>query len=456
MRATPLTLAAAAAGAANAFLIPSTNSAPGVTEVDALNLKAFGVDPKEQLLKAPCAGCKFATHATSDNSLVWTKGIENALVLNVSVGAQVGTLELNGVRFYPPVMNFAAENPAPYIPQIPAEMTLVEVRNSMESLQQQALRLTSWSFQAGPSSTVDENGDELLTIHLQLDALEREPINVPDVAITALKTSEGELSIVKVVLGDREEAEKEECEMWPVMCKLKEIIAGVKGMKPHFGLPSFGKPADCESQDKTASGTSVDANGDWIPGSGPPPWITGDKDYKGWKPGQGTPPPWVKHGEHGHQGWKGHHGPPGEHPHGPPHHDEGDHEGWKPGQGPPPWVKHGWKHGHGPHGHGPHGHMRHGGFHRAMHIFGRVMLTVLVPILLGIAAGMVTYLLGMIFGAVIVAIYMKIRGRREKYSRVALEEEVAEFEIDDEETPRNSFDEKDQLLESPPEYVEKE
>ena len=432
MRAATL---AALASSASAIMIPSTVSVPDmeISDVEAMNLKNFGVDPTSQVLKVDCAGCAFAQKDASDR-LVWSQGVENALILNVSVGEQIGTLELNGVRFYPPLMNFAVENPVPYIPQVPAEMKLMEVRQQMEKLMKDALRLTSWSFQAGPSATVSESGDEILTIHLQLDALEREPINVPDIAITALKTAEGELSIVKVEMKDKEEAEKEECQMWPMMCKLKEMLNGFKGIKPHFGgFGSLGKPADCEDSKKHGI-TQVDENGDWIPGSGPPPWITGDKDYKGWKPGQGRPPPWVKHG------WKGHHG-------GPPHHgDNDDHSGWKPGQGPPPWVKHGWKHGH-------HG-MRHGGFHRVMHVFGRVMLTIFVPILLGIAAGMVTYLLGMVFGAACYAIYLKVRGRRTKYQAVSLEEE--DFEVnapeDYDHTPRESFDEKD----APPVYVEKE
>lgn len=444
MRATATLGLAALAQSVSAVMIPSTVSAPEFSNIEAANLKTFGLDPKSQLIKVDCAGCAYGQKGF-DGRTEWQQGIENALVLNLSVGAELGTLELNGVQFYPPLMNFAEENPVPYIAQVPTEMTLVEIKKQMQELAKNALRLTSWSFQSGPVATVSESGDELLTIHLQLDALEREHINVPDIGITALKTAEGEMSIIKIVMADKEQVAKEECKTWPMMCKLKDMLNGFKGMKkPH--LPSFGslgKPADCEDNKKvvgagtTASGTQVDQNGDWIPGSGPPPWITGDADYKGWKPGQGRPPPWVKHG------WKGHHGgPPGE------HHGHGDHDnsGWKPGQGPPPWVKNGWKHGHG-HGYGG---MRHGGFHRAMHVFGRVMLTVFIPILLGIAAGMVTYLLGMIVGAIVVAIYMKIRGRKTKYQAVSLEDEAEEEDYDH--TPRESFDEKD----SPPIYAEKE
>jgi len=83
------------------------------------------------------------------------------------------------------------------------------------------------------------------------------------------------------------------------------------------------------------------------------------------------------------------------------------------------------------------------------------MLTVFVPILLGVAAGMVTYLLGMFIGAIVAAVYVKVRGRRARYQAVALEED------DEDMTPRCSlekdgFKDEEEGLEAPPIYVEKE
>jgi hypothetical protein len=417
-------LAALSATTATAIMIPSTVSVPELSSLP--NLKTTGVEPRSELMKVECAGCMFAQKDASDR-LTWTQGVENALVLNISVGAQPETLELNGVRFYPPVMSMALENPVPYIPQIPAEMSLVEIRASAEKLAEDALRLTSWAFQAGTSQTISESGEELLTIHLQLNALERQTINVPDIAITTLKNTDGETAILWIEIQDKEQVEMQECEDWPLLCKWREIIAaklsGFKGFKPHFGVGAFGKAPCAES----GKGGRPDGKHGWHP-HGPPHYGDDEHDHPHGPPGKhhGGPPP----------GWK-HHGPPGKEHHGPPH------------------GGHGWHH-HGPH-HGHH--MQHNKFHRTMHMIGRVMLTVFVPILLGVAAGMVTYLLGMLIGAVVAAVYMKIRGRKARYQAVALEEE--DFEIDDdEETVRGSMEKdgfKDEEVgEAPPVYVEKE
>jgi len=86
-----------------------------------------------------------------------------------------------------------------------------------------------------------------------------------------------------------------------------------------------------------------------------------------------------------------------------------------------------------------------------MHIAGRVMLTVFVPILLGIAAGMITYLLGMLLGAMVAFVWAKIRPNRQ-YAPIALE--------DDDDEPRNSLEKvpfvDEEAIVAPPVYVEVE
>jgi hypothetical protein len=291
-------------------------------------------------------------------------------------------------------------------------MSLVDVKAAGEVL---ALRLTSWAFQAGTSQTISESGEELLTIHLQLNALERQPITVPDIAITTLKNTDGELMIMKIETKDKEEVAEEQCRDWPLICKWKDIIAGkLSGIKPHFG--AFGK-GPC---DKSGAGGRPDGKHAWK-FHGPPGHHGEDNDGEHeHKPGHGRRPGWKHHGPPGK-----HHGPPGKH-HGPPGH-------------------HGWHH-----------HMHHHNkFMRAMHVIGRVTLTIFVPILIGVAAGMITYLLGMLIGAVVLAVYLKVRGRRTKYQAVALSEDDVE-----DETPRSSLEKdgfKDEEVgEAPPIYVEKE
>lgn len=118
----------------------------------------------------------------------------------------------------------------------------------------------------------------------------------------------------------------------------------------------------------------------------------------------------------------------------------------------------------GGHPHHHHHHHHHKGqsteWHRVVHTIARLTLTVVIPILLGIAVGMVTYLLGMAIGAVVAAIYLKIRGRNANYQAVALvESEELGDDDDDEETPRCSLEKsefKDEADEALPLYSEKE
>lgn len=379
-------------------------------------------------MKVGCNGCQLAEKDAS-NRITWTNGVDNALVLNISVGAQPETLELNGVRFYPPVMSLSMENPVPYIPQVPAGMSLVEIRNKAEELKANALRLTSWAFQAGHSQTVSESGEELLTIHLQLSALERQPITVPDITITTLKNTDGELAILKI---ETQKHSRPQDGCTSVLCKWRAIFAGklsgLKGMGMRKGCGGKGKSPHNEG--------AMDAHNGPAGHHGGPPSRGGNGPEKEHRPHGhgGEDGPEKEHRPHGHgEGapWK-HHGPPGEgHHHGPPGKHERPHHGWH------------------------HGHRHHHGLHKALHVIGRVLLTVFVPILLGVAAGMVTYLLGMFVGAIVAAVYMKVRGRRARYQAVALCE-------DDEMTPRSSMekdgfkDEEEGLVEAPPLYVEKE
>jgi hypothetical protein len=120
-------------------------------------------------------------------------------------------------------------------------------------------------------------------------------------------------------------------------------------------------------------------------------------------------------------------------PHHRPHH-KGDHKGDYKGHK-------------GHHGH--HGHHRHQGVHRFLHKVARILLTIVIPLMLGILAGMLTYTFGMLLGTFIALVWMRVRGRRSNYQPIAL---------DDEEDGRPSFDkgqfQEEVYVESPPVYVE--
>jgi len=93
------------------------------------------------------------------------------------------------------------------------------------------------------------------------------------------------------------------------------------------------------------------------------------------------------------------------------------------------------------HGHGPHGHHRH---HRVHMFLRRALFTILIPIVIGIFAGTVTYLVGMALGCLIAMVVAKVHGRG--YERIALEEDVEQAE---EEHPKKVEDEKEEFAELP-------
>jgi ABC-type microcin C transport system permease subunit YejE len=87
-----------------------------------------------------------------------------------------------------------------------------------------------------------------------------------------------------------------------------------------------------------------------------------------------------------------------------------------------------------------------------MHNVARVILTIVIPILFGVLAGMLTYLIGMFVGTGIALLWHTIRARRQRYSRIQLED------TDDEEEvliyAKEGFVEEDADIDTPPFYVE--
>jgi hypothetical protein len=79
-----------------------------------------------------------------------------------------------------------------------------------------------------------------------------------------------------------------------------------------------------------------------------------------------------------------------------------------------------------PHPH--HNHSHHSHHHHGVHMaLRRVFFTILIPILIGIFAGTLTYLIGMALGCAIAIIVAKVRGRN-LYEQVALEDDVDNVE----------------------------
>jgi hypothetical protein len=103
---------------------------------------------------------------------------------------------------------------------------------------------------------------------------------------------------------------------------------------------------------------------------------------------------------------------------------------------------------HRPHHFGQNGHRHH---HHRMHMFlRRAFFTILIPILIGIFAGTLTYLIGMALGCLIAIVITKIRGHG-PYERIALEDEEEDIE-----EPRSEKQEYAELptYDAPPVYQE--
>jgi len=118
-------------------------------------------------------------------------------------------------------------------------------------------------------------------------------------------------------------------------------------------------------------------------------------------------------------------------PHHGPHHHVGEHQ-----QGERPH-----------HGHHMHDHHH----HHVLNTIARVLLSVFIPLLLGIMAGILTYTVGMLLGTAVAILWMRFKGRRTNYQPIALDDE----EQSDEGLEKGYL--KDEAyVEAPPVYIEVE
>jgi hypothetical protein len=299
--------------------------------------------------------------------------------------------------------------PAPTVAQVPASVSLVDIKENPSQYLSLPLHLTSWSFAAGSSQTT-ENGDEILNIMLSIKALEQQPVNVPDIMLTALKDTEGKLVILRTDAampdGAPTDGPQKECKDWPLLCKWRNIIGDrLEAMRGKIS----GHRGGCGRKKMPEGGHA-------------PSMIEGVKDSNG----NPVSPP-TGHEGHAHGDHPGHHRRPGHH---------------------------------GGHRWGEHRHHKHHKLHRILRAVGRVMLTVFVPILIGVVAGMVLYMLGYLIGATLAFVLTRVMGfrRGQGYQAVALSEESGEHY--DEEAPRSSIEKEayivEDVVEAPPQYVEVE
>lgn len=227
------------------------------------------------------------------------------------------------------------------------------------------LRVTGYTFHFNSAETVSEAGLELLPMTFQITSIESTPMNPPSITINLLKDPSGRLTIASFDA-------KKSIEATPIEqakeCKQWPLLCKWKGIMAD-------RIENLKHMGKGRPGCHNRPHGMRPHGHHNP---MADEMFKG------KPPHRFRPGGH----------------HRPPHHMEHN------------------------------GHRHHHGHHHRMHMFlRRAFFTILVPILIGIFAGTLTYLLGMALGCLIAITVAKFRGQR--YQSIALEENVEEVAVDE-------------------------
>lgn len=387
MAARSLGLALAAAAAADAFLLPPSMSAEGV-EPDLSTWTL--VDPNSHLLIVPCQGCKVDGSADDSN-----------LLLNLTVGAQPGTIELGGEVVYPVDPFDMHSNPK--VLEVAPDTSVADIIDDMAKYSANEDVITGWMF-GSFSEKISDAGDEILTVSLDIQSIGSGHVTVPHVEFKILKNPENHMMILSSSYTEFEPGTTSTEECTTAFCSFRQAI---------------------KDRLDRLSGIAASFPKGFRPGC-----------HKGKGAHKGTRPPVNLH-----------HGPNS-------HHDGANrqplYEDGKFKQGHKPFRGH--------HGHRLDHHAHHNKFHRFMHRFYKLFIAVALPIVIGIVAGVLTYAIGMVIGCSIALIWIKFRrGGRRGYDSVALDEDdVVTKEVDIHDTPRESFESAPPVYEHAPAYEEKE
>lgn len=431
-----LAVTAGLALAAEAFMIPSTISLPGV-EVDgdsdfhALRMPArlpeqlkhlqFGVskptheDTGVTHVELDCPGCSFRpedgdaeAHAAAKNNLVSRSqhvpptsiAVNKAQILDFAISDSRKTLDLNGAALYP--FAYKADG-------LTAQQSARDTKDEILS----PPRPLEYSVGVRRVEAADDTDAELIDLFLSIHALGDENVNVNGIDIRMLSDETGNLHLVHLITSPNEGPQNGRTQD-------KEVHnppAPVAGACPDHGLAAMMCRLRASVIQKAHDWQLVQPN--------PHRKIHGMK-----RPCNGK----MRHLQ-GQNGVKTHGGLPK--------------FGVVASDRPDPIL----------HGQRPHAHSL---LHRAASFLRAFVLGFVVPVLVGIVAGMTASLLGMIVGTLIAWVWVKlVRGGKRGNASVRQEERAALVEEEDVE---DGYGEKDGLLdhapdfsgESPPVYVEKE
>ncbi|KAI9726942.1 MAG: hypothetical protein M1828_000290 [Chrysothrix sp. TS-e1954] len=427
-------LAAGFALAANAFMIPSTTSLKPEGFLKGMQQLT---QPSSRMIKLACPGCSVpeaGAQIEGENSLVCIhhylsstlhriKADISPQVLDFSLDDDHKALLLNGGHVYPGL-------PSPFTPA-----TQTSSDTTFEELQEHASDVTAeeryLSFGSTLNSMVAADGtdSELVDISFQITALGDEAVNVDSLSIRLLKAEDGTLGI-----GDIVQVTPEESPSTPSMDDGEALFE----IKPIDKIvPIEAKPTSCAEGMPTVMCRIRDmmvARLEALRQKAHNSAQAFDKQVK-----HGRPCPGMLRKPHLSGGVD----------------KFADQLADKPTDGMPPRPHHGH------HGHHRHHHMHHA-VHRFMMGLRRIMFGFVIPVMIGVAAGMTASLVGMVFGTAIAWLWIRFvrKGKKGNASgRVRLEEAAIVKEDHDgvaEEKTGLMSDVEQSDEEAPPQYVEKD
>ncbi|KAI9799454.1 MAG: hypothetical protein M1826_005488 [Phylliscum demangeonii] len=350
---------ASMAVATQAFLLPPSISMDGM-DLSTTTQGAF-LDGHKQMIKLDCPGCPFIP-TTND-----AQSTANALVMTFTVDEKdPNALLLNGFQLYPP--RFAAPEPI-YAPQIPASVSLVDFAAAEYTFEGVPL---GYHLAVKPAPVMATAETQVLTLDFQVNAVRGQAVDgLPTLKAVFIRTAHNGLRVARVEqLAAR--PSHGHCRTLPLLCKWRAILLH------NLGRVRSGFRAGCHKMRlptglRALHGHLVRLTLRPVPSHSSSSAIAASHDVVA------------------------SHDAAMAHPHRRPHH-------------------HQYAHGHA---HGHHGHRQH---HRFLRTLQAIALHVIVPILIGVAAGMTAGLLGMVIGRLTVFLWRRFVRRPSAYVALPLVE----------------------------------
>jgi len=374
---------------ANAFLVP-IEVAEAVQVAKAL---ANTIIPSEQTLNLDCSTCPLAVKDSRTGLNTW---LENApksdLKMTFSTSEDRRSLSLNGVNFFPATYNNLA-HPLKTKQVIKAgEVVASDIQPFSGELG------LSYSLEVKPE--VEEAGLVLTPLFMQILGLDGKMVNVDTVIIPILRMSNGDLALAEIkTTPSPVNPGEDQCKT--IMCRIRAILMGKLQAARLAALKAMEKMRSAKNGCMRKLGFKVP-----VPASEPAP-KKGPKVHGGPDKFKGKVPP----------------------------------------KGPAPGEEHHHKHGHGGKSHsGKHGHHGRKSFWCSVK---RVLRHIVLPVFIGIAAGMAASAIGMVIGQLVVMLWARYRraSGRGAYATVEQTEEQGLPKYDDVvEGEEDVVDEKKELL----------